>query len=92
MCGHSRQNAMPGSFVDGGQHSFVVRAIKKANDNLQATFAASVPAVTPGQAEASIGGTMKALIDSVRKEEVKEHVDIGSRLKVHTACTFGSSL
>ena len=82
---------MPGSFTGGGLHAFIVRAIKKANDNLQATFvAAGAPLVASGQAEASIGGTMKALIDSVRKEEVKEHVDVRSRLKVRVACACGA--
>ena len=81
---------MPGSYTGGGLHAFIVRAIKKANDNLQATFAAGAPVVASGQAEASIGGTMKALIDSVRKEEVKEHVDVRSRLKVRVACACGA--
>lgn len=48
--------------------------------------AAAVAAAPAGDQQASTGCAIRALIDEVRREEVKTHVDIDAKVKVRCPC------
>ena len=75
---------LSGSIKDSGIHSFMKRAVNKANSNLNEGLAQRLGAASQASSSKS---EIVDLVKCIRNEEAKVHMDLDAKLKV-LSCLF----